>query len=123
MNLLHIGDFILALTTSDLRAINNFSPTLRFFYELTNSASAANWLLWLTITGLAILVYKLGFAKKLPLMKSAIIYLFLIVGCLFLTFLAIFLPITEGLMVAALILIIYKIRLNREKKAGTFNKS
>ncbi|MBW8348678.1 YlaH-like family protein [Bacillus sp. IITD106] len=123
MNLLHIGDFLLALTTSDIRAINNFSPTLRFFYQLTNSASATNWLLWLTITGLSILVYKLGFAKKLPILKSAIIYLFLIVGCLFLTFLAIFLPITEGLMVAALILIIYKIRLNREKKAGTFNKN
>lgn len=111
---------VLALTRADQRAIDNFSPTLKFFYSLTNhSAPAANWLLWLTISGLAILVYKLGFAQKLPLLKSALIYSFLIGGCLFLTFLAIFLPIAEGLMVAALILIIYKIRLNREKRAGT----
>lgn len=110
--------FILALTSADQRAIDKFSPTLRFFYNLTNSPSLANWLLWITLTGLAILVYKLGFAKKLPLGKSLVIYLFLIIGCLFFTFLAIFLPIAEGLMVAALILIIYKVRLNREKKSG-----
>ncbi|CAM4045770.1 YlaH-like family protein [Lederbergia lenta] len=110
--------FVLALTSADQRAIDKFSPTLRFFYNLTNSPALANWLLWITLTGLAVLVYKLGFAKKLPLGKSIVIYLFLIIGCLFLTFLAIFLPIAEGLMVAALILIIYKVRLNREKKAG-----
>ncbi|MCJ7843271.1 YlaH-like family protein [Lederbergia sp. NSJ-179] len=85
---------------------------------MTDNPTATNWLLWITITALAILVYKLGFAKKLPLLKSFIIYLFLIVGCLFLTFLAIFLPIAEGLMVAAVILIIYKIRLKREKNSG-----
>lgn len=110
--------FVLALTAADQRAIDRFSPTMKFFYELTNSPESANWLTWLTITGLAILVYKLGFSKKLPILKSLVIYLFLIVGCLFFTFLAIFLPITEGLAVAALILIVYKIRLNREKKAG-----
>jgi len=123
MNLLNLGGLVLALTRSDLRAIDNFSPTLKFFYQLTDSAQTSNWLLWLTITGLAILVYKLGFAKKLPILKSAIIYLFLIVGCLFLTFLAIFLPIAEGLMVAALILIIYKIRLNRERKSGALERN
>ncbi|MCJ8006130.1 YlaH-like family protein [Lederbergia wuyishanensis] len=123
MNILNFDGFVLALTRSDLRAIDNFSPTLKFFYQLTDSAQTSNWLLWLTITGLAILVYKLGFAKKLPLLKSAIIYLFLIVGCLFLTFLAIFLPIAEGLMVAALILIIYKIRLNRERKSGALERN
>ncbi|MBS4207765.1 YlaH-like family protein [Bacillus sp. FJAT-50079] len=111
--------FVLALTQADQRAIERFSPTLKFFYTVTNNNPVlSNWLLWITIMGLAILVYKLGFAKKLPLLKSAVIYLFLCVGCLFFTFLAIFLPIAEGLMVASLILIIYKIRLNREKKAG-----
>lgn len=116
-NLFQIG-LLLAQTEADQRAINNFSPTLKFYYLLTDSPSASNWLLWITITALSILVYKLGFEKQLVLWKSAIIYTFLILGCLFLTFLAIFLPITEALMVAALILIIYKVRLNREKKAG-----
>ena len=35
----------------------------------------------------------------------------------FLSFLGIFLPITEGLLVAVLILVIYKVRLYRHKKA------
>ena len=109
---------MLAISAADQHAIDRFSPTLKFYYQLTNSPDIANWLLFLTIFGLAVLVYKLGFAKKLPLLKSAVIYLFLFIGCLFFTFLAIFLPIAEGLMVAALILIVYKIRLNREKKAG-----
>ncbi len=117
-NIFNIG-FILAQVKTDQYALDHFSPTLKFYYTMTNNASVSNWLLWITITALAILVYKLGFAKKLPLLKSAIIYLFLIVGCLFLSFLAIFLPITESLMVAALILIIYKVRLNKERKSGT----
>ncbi|HLU23391.1 MAG TPA: YlaH-like family protein [Bacillaceae bacterium] len=117
MNLMINIPFLIG-AVSDQKAIDSFSPTLRFYYLLTDSPSISNWLLWITITALTIVVYKLGFAKKLPLLKSAIIYTFLIAGCLFLTFLAIFLPITEGLMVAALILIIYKIRLHRERKSG-----
>jgi hypothetical protein len=73
--------------------------------------------LYLTILILSIIVFKLGFAQKLPLLKSVLIYFFLILGSSFLSFLGIFLPITEGLVVAALILIIYKIRLYRYKKA------
>ncbi|WP_339229058.1 YlaH-like family protein [Aeribacillus sp. FSL K6-2833] len=74
------------------------------------------WFLYITILILSIIVYKLGFAKKLPILKSAIIYLFLALGCTVLTFLAIFLPIAEGLVVAVLILSIYKIRLYYSKK-------
>src|SRR5690606_15157329 len=110
--------FVLGLSKADQHAIDNFSPTLKFYYQLTNNPEISNWLLFITISALAILVYKLGFAKKLPILKSLVIYLFLLGGCLFFTFLAIFLPIAEGLMVAALILIVYKIRLNREKKSG-----
>lgn len=101
---------------TDEQAIESFYPTLRFFYTVTENPSVANWLLWITITILMIIVYNLGFARKLPLLKSAIIYILLIFGCLFLTFLAIFLPIVEGLMVAAIVLIIYKIRLRQHQK-------
>ncbi|HBZ10305.1 MAG TPA: hypothetical protein DEO65_10570 [Bacillus bacterium] len=109
------------MTKADQAAIDRFSPFFKFYYLQTQNAKTANWILFLTILALCILVYKLGFAKKLPLLKSAIIYIFLFIGCTLLTFLGIFLPIAEGLVVAALILIIYKIRLNREKKSGTFN--
>lgn len=95
------------------------SERLTFFaalYKVHENPDAGMWMLYLTIIMLCVLVYKLGFAKKLPLGKSILIYLFLILGCTILTFLGVFLPIAEGLVVAALILIIYKIRLRQHKK-------
>jgi hypothetical protein len=95
---------------------------LSFFaalYKVSEQPKVGMWLLYLTIVALSIVVYKLGFAKKLPIGKSIIIYIFLFVGCTLLTFLGIFLPVAEGLVVAALILIIYKIRLHQSKKQQT----
>lgn len=109
--------FVLGL--SDQATIDKFSPFLKFYYQTTQNAVAANWLLYITIIALCIVVYKLGFAKKLPLLKSAIIYFFMILGCTVLTFLGIFLPIAEGLVIAALILGVYRIRLRNERKSGT----
>ncbi|MDZ5712885.1 YlaH-like family protein [Jeotgalibacillus haloalkalitolerans] len=100
----------------------NVEDRLSFFpalYRVDVNPEAGMWYLYLTIILLSIVVYKLGFAKKLPPLKSALIYLFLILGCTVLTFLAVFLPVTEGLIIAALILIIYKIRLRREQAKGT----
>ena len=65
---------------------------------------------------LSAIVFKLGFAKTLPLWQNVIIYVFLFLGCIMLTFFAFFLPIVEGLIVATLILIVYKSRLWREKR-------
>lgn len=95
------------------------NESLSFFaalYQVDVQPKVGMWMLFLTITGLSILVYKLGFAKKLPVAKSILIYLFLVLGCTFMTFLGIFLPVAEGLIVAAMILIIYKIRLHQQKK-------
>nr|WP_263328161.1 YlaH-like family protein [Neobacillus sp. Marseille-Q6967] len=97
----------------------NVAERLSFFpalYNVTEQPKVGMWLLYLTIVALSILVYKLGFAKKLPLGKSIIIYIFLAAGSTILTLLGIFLPIAEGLVVAAMILIIYKIRLHQSKK-------
>lgn len=98
----------------------DITERLSFFaalYRVDENSDLGMWLLYITILFLSILVFKLGFAQKLPLLKSIIIYLFLIFGCTFLSFLGIFLPIAEGLVVAALILIIYKVRLYRHKNA------
>lgn len=95
---------------------------LSFFaalYRVGENPKMGMWMLYITIVALAIVVYKLGFAKKLPPAKSAVIYLFLALGSTILTFLGVMLPITEGLVVAAIILIIYKIRLNQERKQKT----
>jgi hypothetical protein len=91
---------------------------LSFFaslYRVEENPTLGMWLLYITIIALSVLVYKLGFAKKLPLLKSAVIYFFLAAGSTILTFLGIFLPVAEGLVVAALILIIYKVRLRNHK--------
>jgi hypothetical protein len=95
--------------------INNMT----FFAELYNvreNPAVGMWLLYITIIVLTIIVFKLGFARKLPLLQNIVIYTFLILGCTILSLFAVGLPIIEGLIVAALILIIYKIRLHQEKK-------
>jgi CHASE2 domain-containing sensor protein len=97
----------------------DITERLSFFaalYQVNKQPEVGMWLLYLTIVALSIIVYKLGFARKLPLAKSLVIYSFLILGCTVLTFFGVFLPIAEGLLVAALILIIYKIRLHQSKK-------
>ena len=76
----------------------------------------AGFVLLLVIYALSAIVFKLGFAKALPLWQNIIIYIMLFLGCIILTFFAFFLPIVEGLLVAALILIVYKSRLWREKR-------
>ncbi|QPC46205.1 YlaH-like family protein [Mangrovibacillus cuniculi] len=94
---------------------------LSFFaalYRVDENSEQGMMLLYLTIVALCIVVYKLGFAKKLKPLQSLVIYLFLFAGCTVLSFLGIVLPIAEGLVVAAAILVIYKIRLKREQAAA-----
>lgn len=63
------------------------------------------------------IAFKLGFAKKLPLLKSAFVYLMLAVGTYILTIFSIFgLPITESLIIISAILGIYRFRLSQERK-------
>lgn len=94
----------------------NMYPVARVLYQNLPSFEIAGYALFAVIFLLSALVYKLGFAKKLSIGKNAVIILFLAVGGLGLTFLAFFLPVVEGLVIAALILILYKIRLWREKR-------
>jgi len=81
----------------------------------------AGFVLLLVIYALSAIVFKLGFAKALPLWQNIIIYMMLFLGCIMLTFFAFFLPIVEGLLVAALILIVYKSRMWREKRENREN--
>jgi hypothetical protein len=97
----------------------NVVERLSFFaslYKVHTQPEQGMWLLYFTVLILSAIVYRLGFAKKLPLLKNIIIYVLLALGCTILTFFAVFLPIAEGLVVAAIILIIYKVRLHQSKK-------
>jgi len=104
------------------------SPITSFLFQNVNLndesdvglAIRAGIFLYLIILTLAIITYKLGFAKKLPVLKSAVIYFVLAIGCVMLTILGVLgLPIAEGLVVSSLVLGIYRFRLHKEREGKT----
>ncbi len=97
-------------------AYKKMAGITRFLYENLPNYDIAGYVLFALVFLLSALVYKLGFAKKLKLSQNIVIYIFLFLGCIILTFFALYLPMVEGLIVAALILIVYKTRLWREKR-------
>ncbi|THE11148.1 hypothetical protein E1I69_16020 [Bacillus timonensis] len=90
-------------------------PIAKTIYSSTTPNVGSN-ILYAVILLLTIIVFRLGFAKKLPLLKNIVIYACLALGCTILTFLGAFLPIAEGLAITAAILLIYKLRLHQTKK-------
>lgn len=84
--------------------------------NLTHNTGLSMWIMYVLIVLLSILVYHLGFAKKLSILKMLITYVLLMVGCTFLTFLALRIPIVEALLASVFVLGIYKIRLHQSKK-------
>ncbi len=92
---------------------------LTFFAEIFRVGDHPDlgmWLLYGTIVLLSIIAYQLGFARKLSLIKTVIVYIFLFLGCTVLTFLAVFLPVAEGLFVICLAMFIYRLRKAWDKK-------
>ncbi|MEN0643979.1 YlaH-like family protein [Alkalicoccobacillus gibsonii] len=67
---------------------------------------------------LGVIVFKLGFAQKLPLLKSIIIYTMLVIGCFFLWTMefAFGAPIMAVLAISALFLGGYRFRLHLHRK-------
>ncbi|MFC5712329.1 YlaH-like family protein [Thalassorhabdus alkalitolerans] len=74
------------------------------------------WALYAAVVITCILVFNLGFARKLPILKNVIVYAALLAGALPLTIFAIGMPIVESLLIAAAVLGTYKIRLRAHKK-------
>lgn len=111
-------NFIQASVSTDetTRVYNRMSGITRYIYENMPNYDAAGYVVFILVFILSAIVFKLGFARELPLLKNIIIYIFLFGGCIMLTFFAFFLPMIEGLMVAALILVVYKSRMWREKR-------
>lgn len=99
-----------------MKVYERMAGITRFLYENLPSYEMAGYVVFLLVFVLSAIVYKLGFAKKLKLSQNIVIYVFLFLGCIMLTFFALFLPMIEGLIVAALILIVYKTRMWREKR-------
>ena len=111
-------NFIQASVSTDetTKVYDRMSGITRYIYENMPSYEVAGYVVFILVFILSAIVFKLGFARELPLLKNIIIYTFLFLGCIMLTFFAFFLPMIEGLIVAALILIVYKSRMWREKR-------
>src|SRR5699024_2170964 len=75
------------------------------------------WIFYALNLIFGIIAYKLGFARKLPLLKSIIVYIMLAIGMFVVTIFSVFnLPITETLIIISVVLGIYRFRLYQESK-------
>lgn len=104
----------------------NVTERLTFFgrvFGLDTNPEAGMWYLYITIFILCIVVYNLGFARKIKFWQNIIIYIVMFAGCIVLTFFGAFLPIAESLIVAAVVLALYRYRLHKERKAGKISTS
>lgn|SRR5699024_7248488 len=87
------------------------------FYLEHFSVDYIFWVFFIVIFLLSALAYELGFARKLPLLKSIIVYVMLLLGTFITTTFAVFqMPIIESLIIISLVLAIYRFRMYRERK-------
>lgn len=98
--------------------MEDYFSQFALLYGIQENPRRAFWLLYATITILSAAVYHLGFAKKLPILKTAVIYVFLLIGCFILTIFGERFPVAECLIVATIVLGGYRLRLRRAKKNG-----
>ena len=92
---------------------------LSFFaalYRVDENPEAGMWYLYLTIFGLCIVVYQLGFAKKLPLLKNIVIYAIMALGCTILCFFASISSYGRGTYYCGYCTSIYRLRLRNIKR-------
>ncbi|WP_084405700.1 YlaH-like family protein [Alteribacter aurantiacus] len=76
----------------------------------------AYWALFVIVNILSVLVFNLGFARKLPILKNVVIYLVMLFGNMFITFLAFSMPIIEALFIAAIVLGVYRFQMRKRKQ-------
>lgn len=69
---------------------------------------------------LLIIAYKLGFAQKIPILKSVVIYILLAIGSVIVSLFSGIaeLPTVESLIVIVLVLAIYRFRMYKERKVN-----
>lgn len=88
-----------------------------FDYLESNYIDHVFWIFYVLNLIFGITAYKLGFAKRLPLMKSFVVYILLALGTFIITIFSIIkLPMTESLIVVSIVMGLYRLRLHRERK-------
>lgn len=96
----------------------NMGSVIFNFYVDNFGTNNIIWFFYILNLILSIIAYKLGFARELPLLKSAIVYILLAIGVIIITFFSLVkFPMTETLIIISVVLGIYRYRLHKERKA------
>ncbi|MDY0406007.1 YlaH-like family protein [Virgibacillus sp. 179-BFC.A HS] len=75
------------------------------------------WILYILNVIFGAIAYKLGFARKLPLIKSVFVYILLAIGMFLITIFSLMrMPMTESLIIISVVLAIYRFRLHNQRK-------
>ena len=96
----------------------NMGSVIFNFYVENFGTNNIVWFFYILNLILSVIAYKLGFARELPLLKSAIVYILLAIGVIIITFFSLVkYPMTETLIIISVVLGIYRFRLHKERKA------
>jgi hypothetical protein len=98
---------------------SNFSLFYDFIVENYGTENTFNIFYVLNLI-FGVIAYKLGFARKLSLLKNIVVYILLAIGMFIITLFSSIggYPITESLIVISAVLGIYRYRLHKERKEG-----
>lgn len=95
----------------------NMGSVIFNFYVENFGTNNIVWFFYILNLILSVIAYKLGFARELPLLKSAIVYILLAIGVIIITFFSLVkFPMTETLIIISVVLGIYRFRLHKERK-------
>lgn len=96
---------------------SNFSIFYDFIVEHYGTENTFNIFFVLNYI-FGIVAYKLGFARKLSVLKNVVIYIMLAVGMFILSLFSSIggYPVTESLIIISVVLGIYRYRLHKERK-------
>lgn len=98
----------------------NFTPIFDFFANHSIYKPYTFWIMYSIILVLSVIAYKLGFARKLPIGKSIIVYILLAFGTFITAILSILeFPMAESLIIIVIILAIYRFRMFLERSKQT----
>jgi hypothetical protein len=93
---------------------------LSMFFDLivdNNGTKNIFWIFYFMNLILAAIAFKLGFARKLTLLKNIFVYAMLFVGTYIITIFSILrMPMTESLIIIIIVLAIYRTRLHLQRK-------
>lgn len=70
------------------------------------------WLTYALVLIMTAIIYKVAFARRLPILKTALIYIFLAAGCYFMTVMHILrFPVIPALAITLIVIVVARVRM------------